>query len=105
MSISISTAGGSDFFKYDQVVSSSRLLTSGVGAVSKVEYDEYVVYDDSPDGRSSTLKDPTEREEAELKQRAGSSSISHRFGIDEASGAAMLDLAFRHGHFLGRDVS
>lgn len=89
---------GSDLFNYDQRSCASQILLTGPNARSQVEYDEYVVYrkidDSSHDAASGKYKWP----------QHGDNHIAHRYSRDHTSGAAMLDLAFRHGHRLDRNV-
>ncbi|CAI6095489.1 unnamed protein product [Clonostachys chloroleuca] len=88
---------GSDLFNYDQRSCASQILLTGANARSQVEYDEYVVYrkidDSSHDAASGKYKWP----------QHGDNHIAHRYSKDHTSGAAMLDLAFRHGHRLDRN--
>lgn len=87
---------GLDLFNYDQRVCSSQILISTPKTPSKVDYDEYVVYKKAKDSES-------ESEGEHLRDDAG--HVAHHFTRDDTPGATLLDLAFRHGFFLDRNVS
>lgn len=89
---------GSDLFNFDQQIFSRQLLTSSENLSSKVEYDEYVVFKapqdiDAPP-ESATVK----------SANFSDKHVAHRFSRDQTLGAVMLDLAFREGHTLNRNV-
>jgi hypothetical protein len=87
---------GSDLFSYDQRTAANQILISGETSSSKVEYDEYVVYTKP----SVEHKAPTR---GHRKRRHSETHVTHRFSQDDTSGAAMLDLAFRHDYTLDRN--
>ena len=87
---------GSYLFNYDQKAFSSQILLEGEQAYTRVEYDEYIVYSRPPS---------TPRQGPEPRQGLHNEThITHRFSQDDASGATMLDLAFRHGFKVDRNV-
>lgn len=87
---------GQDLFNYDQQACSAQVLLDGKRASTLVEYDEYVVYD-------QPLTSPKEQDERRNNTNNGF-QITHRFSQDETSGTFMLDLAFRRGYRVDREV-
>ena len=87
---------GSDLFTYDQQATSAQVLLSGDDAHTRVEYDEYVVYSRRP-ATPSLEGEPAE-------ERHSDTHVTHRFSQNDSSGAHMLDLAFRNGFMVDRNV-
>ncbi|KAF4122451.1 hypothetical protein GMORB2_7443 [Geosmithia morbida] len=87
---------GQDLFNYDQQYFSGKVLWDGKQVSSKVEYDEYVVYDKP----SVTPKEQHERR----NNTNNGLQVTHRFSQDEKSGASILNLAFRCRHRVDREV-
>lgn len=87
---------GSELFNYDQQSVSAQVLLDGEHAHTRVEYDEYVVYN-RPPGTPIVGPEPRFKNHSDT-------NLTHRFSQDDASGATMLDLAFRHGYKVNRNV-
>lgn len=93
--MALSVHHGSDLFNFDQQACSVQILLDGEQAYTKVEYDEYVVYSRPPG---------TPHQGPQPKKQHNETHITHRFSQDDTSGATMLDLAFRHGFKVDRNV-
>lgn len=84
----------SDLFRFDTLALRDDILVSDDNAVSKVEYDEYVVFKKDngiPSGAKTGLEDDEDI----------SFQLQHK---EEVAGHHTLNLAFRHGYSVDHNV-